>query len=121
MPWQRFSYLPVLIAMLLHISLMPALGLRCKNRIVAIGDTSSEVLSKCGEPTHIDYWKENHNTYFSQLYDYEKDRYVAPKVLKGPIEFERWTYDFGSNKFIRYLLFENSKLIKIDIAEKGRD
>lgn len=69
MKWQRLSYLPVFMALLLQLSLMPAFGLRCKNRIVSIGNTASEVLSKCGEPTH----------------------------------------------------FENSKLIKIDTGEKGRD
>jgi len=121
MLWRRFSFLALLMAFLIHISLIPAFGLRCKNRIVSIGETPLDVLEKCGRPNHVDHWEEGHNTYFSQLYDYEKERYVAPKSIKGPLQLERWTYDFGPHKFIRYLLFINGKLIKIETGEKGND
>lgn len=96
-------------------------SLRCEGRLVYIGDSKSEVLAVCGEPDEITQREEGHNTYFSQIYDYKTDRYRAPKGFKGPIRIERWTYDFGSNRFIRYLHFENGRLIRIESGEKGDD
>jgi len=34
---------------------------------------------------------------------------------------ERWTYNMGSNKFIRYLYFQNGELTKMEMDEKGSD
>lgn len=95
--------------------------LRCHGRLVSIGDTSSEVLTVCGEPDAISHWEEGDGTYISQIYDYENDRYKAPELIKGPIVVERWTYNLGANRFIRYLRFENGKLVKIETGEKGSD
>lgn len=93
--------------------------LRCGGGLVSIGDTSSKVFEKCGEPANESKWEEGHNTYISQLYDYEKERYQLPELIKGPILMELWTYDLGSNKFIRYLHFANGRLIRIETGEKG--
>ena len=93
--------------------------MRCQGRLVSIGDTVSDVLDKCGEPDEVNQREEIHNSYVSQIFDYEQDRYIAPKLIKGPIMVELWTYDFGPTRFIRYLRFENSKLIHIEAGEKG--
>jgi len=95
--------------------------LRCHGRLVSIGDTSSEVLTVCGEPDVTRHWEEGDGNYISRIYDYENDRYQAPELIKGPIRVERWTYNFGANRFIRYLRFENGKLVKIETGEKGSD
>jgi len=95
--------------------------LRCRNRLVGIGADKSEVLEKCGNPDNVSRWEEDPNSYISQIYDYEKDRYQAPRSIKGPLLMERWTYNFGSHRFIRYLDFENGELIKIETGEKGSD
>jgi len=55
------------------------------------------------------------------LFDYESERYLAPKLIIGPIKMERWTYNLGSNKFIRYLEFQNGRLIRIITGDKGSD
>ena len=93
--------------------------MRCQGRLISIGDTVSDVLDKCGEPDEISQREENHNSYISQIFDYEQDRYIAPRLIKGPILVELWTYDFGPTRFIRYLSFENGRLIKIETGEKG--
>jgi hypothetical protein len=93
-------------------------ALRCHGRLVHIGDPKTEVLSKCGEPDHIDPWEENPNGYTSRIYDYEKERYQLPELIKGPILFERWTYDLGPNQFTRYLFFQNGELYKIERGDK---
>ena len=91
---------------------------RCNGRLVYIGDPKTDVLSKCGEPDHIEQWEENSNGYTSKIYDYEKERYQLPELIKGPILVERWTYNLGSNQFTRYLLFQNGELYKIERGDK---
>jgi len=96
-------------------------SLRCDNAIVSLGATRHEVLDTCGPPDSRESWETAHNQYVRQLYDYEKDRWILPKLIVGPIQMERWTYDFGSHKFIRYLHFLNGELIKIETGDKGSD
>lgn len=93
-------------------------ALRCRNRLVYIGDLKAEVLSKCGKPDHIEKWEEHPNGYTSKIYDYEKERYQLPERIKGPILVERWTYNLGPNRFIRYLFFQNGTLYKIEQGDK---
>ncbi|MFZ0612922.1 MAG: DUF2845 domain-containing protein [Desulfobacterales bacterium] len=95
--------------------------LRCAGGLVSVGETAARVLEICGEPTAESNWEEGHNTYTSQIFDYEKERYQLPKLIKGPIRMAVWTYDLGSNKFIRTLHFENERLIRIETGEKGRN
>ena len=95
--------------------------LRCQGRLVSIGDTKEEVLDKCGKPDKRDQWVGDQNSTISQIYDYKTERYMAPKAIKQPIQMERWTYNMGPNKFIRYLYFQNGELIKIETGERGRN
>ena len=79
------------------------------------------MLDKCDHPDKRDQWEEEHNGTIAQIYDYKTERYIAPKQIKQPIQMERWTYMLGSNKFIRYLYFQNGELIKIETGERGKD
>ena len=95
--------------------------LRCDNVLVSIGASNLEVLEKCGAPHQRESWETSRNQYVRQFYDYETERFILPKLIVGPIQMERWTYNFGSNKFIRYLMFQNGTLIRIETGEKGSD
>ena len=116
-------WLPIMILAMLPLLYVPTAAfadraLRCQGRLVYIGDLKADVLSKCGEPDQIEQWEENPHGDTSQIFDYEKERYQLPKLIKGPILVERWTYDLGSNRFTRYLIFQNGELIKIERGEK---
>jgi len=93
-------------------------ALRCNGSLVYIGDMKAEVLSVCGKPDHVEHWEEVPHGHTFQIFDYEKERYQLPERIKGPIRFERWTYDLGSNRFTRYLLFQNGELYKIERGDK---
>ncbi|MFZ0241104.1 MAG: DUF2845 domain-containing protein [Desulfobacterales bacterium] len=122
---KRFRFLLLLGALLVHpwlqIDAAAETTLRCAGGLVSVGDTTEMVLAICGAPTTESNWEEGHNTFTSQIFDYEKERYQLPKLIKGPIRMAVWTYDFGSNKFIRTLHFENERLIRIETGEKGRN
>jgi hypothetical protein len=82
--------------------------LRCGSRLVSVGDNKAEVLIKCGPPAWKDAWTEklinNVNT---------------PGELRVNIERERWIYNLGHNSFLRFLLFQNGKLVKITTGDYG--
>jgi hypothetical protein len=92
---------------------------RCHGHIVSIGDTQMEVEDKCGEPYYIEEWEEGGPHLIVLNYDYKGEHYIAPRLIVGPVRMARWTYNLGSNRFIRYLQFQNGDLIKITTGDKG--
>ena len=111
----------ILSVLMANLSAEADSSLRCDNAIVSLGATSQEVLDTCGPPDLRESWETARNQYVRQFYDYENERWILPRLIVGPIQMERWTYDFGSNRFIRYLHFLNGDLIKIETGEKGSD
>jgi hypothetical protein len=123
-PLTEFDFKPWIRIVLVILGLavpgaVSAGSLRCDNRIVSVGQSADDVRGLCGEPQRIDTWEEGVNAYISKFYDYEHDRYQAPRGEKGPIRYEAWTYDFGPQRFIRTLIFEDGRLIKIETGDKG--
>ena len=84
--------------------------LRCGNRLVSAGDTKAEVMIKCGSPAWKDDWT-----------DEVINNVNTADELRVSIDRERWVYNFGPNSFLRFLLFENGKLIDIATGGYGYD
>ena len=123
LPDSQKIWLQIMIISILPVLYFPSTAfadraLRCQGRLVVIGDVAADVLSKCGEPDHVEQWEENPHGDTSKLYDYEKERYQLPELMKGPVLVERWTYNLGSNQFTRYLFFQNGELYKIERGDK---
>jgi hypothetical protein len=74
----------------------------CERAIVSVGDTKEEVLTKCGKPT-------------SREVIGKKDR-----GAKGNQKVEKWTYNLGPSRFIRFYRFENGKLAAIETGGYGK-
>lgn len=49
----------------------------------------------------------------------EKDLYREPLFVEEFVEIEEWTYNLGSTRFIRYLIFENGVLVDIITGDYG--
>ena len=84
--------------------------LRCGNRLVSIGDNKAEVLIKCGPPEWKDAWT-----------DVVINNPDTVEALRVNIDRERWIYNLGSHSFLRFLLFENGRLVKIATGDYGFD
>ena len=84
--------------------------LRCGKRLVSVGDNKAEVLIKCGEPAWKDAWR-----------DQVINNVNTVNAFRVNIDHERWVYNFGRNSFLRFLLFENGRLIKIATGDYGYD
>jgi hypothetical protein len=122
MKLQKKNLLILFISVLLfYDSAIADRHLRCDGSLVSIGDTTAQVLDKCGKPDQLDRWKEFHNDSMTQIYDYKTERYIAPQEVPNPILMERWTYNLGDNQFTRYLYFQDGELIRIETGKKGSD
>jgi hypothetical protein len=91
-------------------------GFRCASgKLVSVGDHLSDVRGRCGEPDYADQRIER--------------RKVSRRVRSGnasieeeqwiEITIDEWTYDLGNNRFVRRLLFENSRLVHVSTGKRG--
>jgi hypothetical protein len=73
-------------------------SLRCDGGLVAAGDTALDLLAKCGQPA------------------LREDRVVERAVVVGAYErrdasvVERWTYNFGPERFLQVVTLEGGKV-----------
>jgi hypothetical protein len=79
-------------------------GMRCGQRLVNVGDTSGEVLFKCGAPTFADRRVETP---------------ASPDGSSRTITCDAWTYNLGPHDFVRVLNFVDGTLRSIELGGYG--
>lgn len=103
--------MPAKVLLLMFVMLLfPAVSdaLRCGRTLVGRGDHALEVLSKCGEPDYATSWELNRR--------YSDDNY---RYSRRQVVVEEWTYNFGRQRFMKVLRFENGYLVSIASAGYG--
>lgn len=90
-----------------------AASLRCGADLVSDGASKADVLVKCGEPMAKDSRSETEET---------KQRGADGEFTKRTVHktIEEWTYNFGPNRFMQVVVFENGKLIDVRSTGYGR-
>ena len=100
----------------------------CGGKLVAIGLTKYEILSRCGEPAYKDFRYETRikrdfyrDLFLSEnLYRFrEREKYREPLFVDEEVLIEEWTYNLGPTRLIRYLSFENGRLTDIFTGDYG--
>ena len=81
-------------------------AMRCKYALITEGDTTAEMLLKCGEPMLREELNRNEENQFGNLV----------QVKYG----ERWTYNFGKNEFMRFVTVRNGKVTDIENGPRGQ-
>jgi len=81
---------------------------RCGTRAVGIGQTVDDVYERCGEPT-----TRTATTEFVTV------RVSHDVSVTHAVPVETWTYDRGSNHFVRFLTFRDGILVDIDEGSYG--
>lgn len=111
----------LIVLLLAFVSDATADEFMCGSRIVATGDRKSEVLSRCGGPTYVEAWQEVRikGDLGSRLTETELGLHRLPLLVKELVTVEEWEYNQGPNRFVRYLLFENGRLIRITDGDYG--
>lgn len=96
-------------------------SLRCDSKLVGEGDSTYDVRSKCGPPDAESQRRERRT--ISRLVDRPCPNGIGrcAVVVEDSIEvlIDEWTYDFGTNRFIQYLTFEQGKLIHVKSGSYG--
>jgi hypothetical protein len=91
----------------------PGLGLaRCDQLAFHLGDSTFDVLSRCGEPA----LREEQQVAWS-AYGTSGSGQATGGSSGAAVEV--WTYNFGSRTFVRHLVFENGTLVRIETGGYG--
>jgi hypothetical protein len=89
---------------------------RCGTGLVSTGDTKTQVLLTCGQPTTKDKSScESRKQYLAS----DKAGKIK-KSKKCDKKQEVWHYNCGANDFIYALTFENGKLVEEDTEGRGK-
>lgn len=99
---------------------VPAEDFRCGANIISIGARQSEVRRKCGEPTSTQTWEAvRYKTSLGSRPVLPDEDIARPFLIKELVSIEEWEYNRGPSQFIRYLRFENGRLIRIITGDYG--
>jgi hypothetical protein len=96
-------------------------GFRCPGgRLVSTGDHMQEVRKKCGEPDFVAQRSEKRKI------KVKVRRWISPSEHEDVSEereievlVDEWTYDFGSDRFIRYVAFEDARVVGVTTGDYG--
>ena len=80
----------------------------CDSGEMQVGITQYEILQRCGEPAFKDSRQEEQLT----SVDENTNRLTVKRI-------DEWTYNFGPNKFLRILKFENGELVEVETGDRG--
>jgi len=92
----------------------PAFAFHCGTKLVHEGDTAGEVRAKCGEPAEV-----NVRNILRRPVVWHRGRpvYAGNDFIEVPVE--TWIYNFGTNKLMRRLRFEDGQLVDIETLGYG--
>jgi hypothetical protein len=93
----------------------------CGSKMISIGDYQYDVLNKCGEPSHVEVWEKMRikRDFGPRLLETDLGWDQWPLFVKELVKVEEWEYNLGPTRFIRYLRFENGRLIRITEGNYG--
>ena len=80
----------------------------CGGRVISIGDSSADLIMKCGQP---DWRQSSRETVIDRT---DKDR-----TEKEAVTIDVWTYNFGPDRLIRSFTLENSIITDIGTGGYG--
>jgi hypothetical protein len=96
---------------------------QCGGKVVSKRNTKFDVLRKCGEPDYIDSWEEERAVQGYGRFEMPRSGGIpetqVPIVSVIHVQVEKWIYNFGPNRFVQVLRFENGKLVDIATGDYG--
>jgi hypothetical protein len=97
-------------------------GMRCGSRLIAAGDSTYTVKSRCGDPQDVSRRVETRT---------ERRRVRVPcgrggearcdsvQEVSADVVVDEWTYDFGPQRFVHFLTFLDGKLARVETGGYG--
>jgi hypothetical protein len=95
-------------------------GFRCPSgRLVSTGDHMVTVRKKCGEPDFVTQRTEKRKIKVKVRRWTE----LGPEEISEEREIEvlvdEWTYDLGAERFVRFVSFENARVVSVTTGDYG--
>jgi hypothetical protein len=97
-------------------------GMRCGRRLVSTGDSLYRVRSVCGEPDDAQrrvVTQSERRRVRVPCADGASSRCERTEEYSRDIVVDEWTYDFGEQRFIRYLTFLDGRLQQVSTGSYG--
>lgn len=89
-------------------SMASASAFYCNNKIISVGDSKYEVLSKCPSPEYVERSERE-----------VIKRVSSSEIKKEIIQRETLIYDLGPDTIIRAVVIENDRVIEINTLGKS--
>jgi hypothetical protein len=96
-------------------------SLQCNGKIVTLGATRYEVRIKCGEPASKDTRIEKRisRDCHRDAFNFRERDCREQVLVEDYVEIEEWIYNPGPTGLLRFLTFENGRLIHIEFGGYG--
>jgi len=98
-------------------------SLSCDGRIVSSGDSRYDVKAVCGEPDdasqRVEYRTVSGRVAGPCVRDGGKIRCSQTREQVVEVVIDEWIYDFGRNRFVEYLTFEQGHLVSVRAGSYG--
>ena len=93
----------------------PAYALRCGSHVISEGDTRSEVIAYCGDPTEI----QSSSSILRRPVTWINGRpySVGEGLIEIPVDV--WLYNLGPNKLMQRIRFEAGRVVAIESLGYG--
>ncbi len=101
-------------------AIVSADSMRCGKRVISTGATKAKVLVTCGEPILREVVEERGSAQTDggiQRFGSRDSPFSFSRTFTITT-LEQWTYNLGSNQFLRILTFEGGKLVSIELGDK---
>lgn len=118
-----FRVLPFAIALGSFIDRAAADDLSCQDRIVSPGSSAYEVQTLCGAPDAVAHRTETRTVRRPVSVPCNAQgigRCVVFVEDTVEVAIDEWTYDFGPQRFIGYVVFEQGNVVAIRAGSYGR-
>ena len=110
-PWSFTCVLLVLLGVLCFTS--PTAAFYCGRRLVSVGDPQYKIQQVCGDPDDRQ-WRVTYRTQSTQ-----NAVSGAPTTIAVPIVIEVWLYDFGPQRLVEEVSFENGRVVAVQSLGYG--
>jgi hypothetical protein len=94
-------------------------SMRCKERLVSIGDAQYVVEQRCGPPDAVASRVERRKVTRTVAFPCVSGTCYAQVEDSVDVVVEEWTYDFGKNRFLQFVEFVSGKVVGIRSGSYG--
>jgi hypothetical protein len=110
------------VAVLLVCGSSQAEGLRCGEKLASHGASLYEVRAKCGEPDDAQHSIETRTVPHKVLMPCANGTRMCEVIVYQSLQIsiDRWTYDFGNNRFLAFARFEQGNLVQVTNGPYGQ-